>query len=153
MVVPVINQESANALAAGILATIITDDMTADQKAYAIWHWARYNIGYTHDFTIDYYASGAYRAISNRRSNCFGYASVIKTMCDLVGLPNFVICDAQRPHYWNCIDTGTGYYHYDATPRIDGTNICKWDDASLAAYSSTHGGTHKFDRSQYPAIN
>ena len=146
-------QDAANTLALQIMSQIITDGMTTEQKVYAIWHWAKYNISYTHDFAIDNFASGAYRAMTNRRSNCFGYASVIKTMCDLLGVPNFVICDTQRPHYWNAIDCGDGYYHWDATPRLDGTIIWKWTDAQLLQYSNTHGGTHKFDRAQYPAIN
>jgi len=153
VVVPVITQDMVNQKALEILGTIINDSMTTEQKVYAIWKWARYNIGYTHDFAIDNYYSAAYRAMTNKRSNCYGYASVIKIMCDLIGVPNFVVCDPQRPHYWNVIDCGDGYYHWDATPRIDGTIIYKWSDATLANYSSTHGGTHKFDRSQYPTIN
>ena len=150
---PTYTQADVNALAQEVLSTIITDDMTDEQKVYAIWHWARYNIYYTHNFTIDNVQSGTYRALTNRKSNCFGYACVIKTMLDLCGIDNMVICVPSRPHYWNIVNIGNGYYHVDATPRIDGTLIYMWNDATLKAYSDSNGGTHAYDRSLYPTVN
>ena len=59
---------------------------------------------------------------------------------------------AKTRHYWNLVDIGDGWYHFDSTPRKDKSEFFLLTDAELEAYSSTHKNTHIFDRSLYPEI-
>ena len=55
-------------------------------------------------------------------------------------------------HYWNLIDIGEGWHHFDTCRRVDGSTFFYKTDAELMAYSNSHDGTHNYDRSRYPDI-
>jgi hypothetical protein len=63
------------------------------------------------------------------------------------------IPEGDSMHYWNLIDIGDGWYHFDTTRRADGTTFFYWTDAQIKEYSDAHNGTHNYDRSKYPTIN
>lgn len=53
-------------------------------------------------------------------------------------------------HFWSLVNIGEGWYHFDCTPRKDVSTFFYLTDAELEAYSSTHNGTHVYDKSLYP---
>ena len=60
---------------------------------------------------------------------------------------------AKTVHYWNLVDIGDGWYHFDTTPRKDRPEIFMWTDEVLMEYSAKHNKSHNYDKSKYPEIN
>ena len=54
--------------------------------------------------------------------------------------------------YWNLVDIGGGWYHFDATRRRDKSEFFYVNDETLMEYSRNHSGTHNYDVSAYPTI-
>ncbi len=55
-------------------------------------------------------------------------------------------------HFWNLINCGDGWYHYDSTPHKDGAETFMLTDAEVEAYTKKVGRNYyTFDKSKYPA--
>lgn len=147
-------EEMVNAQADKVLASILTDGMSQYEKASAIYNWVHSNIGYTNSSPKTNWVQGAYRGLFNRSGDCFVYAMTSKCLLTRAGITNMDIqkIPTSRHHYWNLIDIGEGWHHFDATRRSDGTTFFYWTDAQLMEYSNAHSGSHNYDKSQYPAI-
>ena len=59
---------------------------------------------------------------------------------------------AKSMHYWNLIDIGEGWHHFDACRRKDGSTFFYKTDAELMEYSDAHNKTHNYNRELYPEI-
>lgn len=140
--------------AADILSRITTGNMTAMEKAFAIYRWTLTNIGYTGTSEKGDWIKGAYQAFKNRSGDCYTYFAAAKALYQVAGIENvdIVKSDTSRSsHYWSLINLGDGWYHVDCTPRTGtGDNFFMVTDAELEAYSSQHRNTHIFDASLYP---
>ncbi len=78
-----------------------------------------------------------------------------KCLLTRAGIKNMDIEKIPTPttmHYWNLIDIGEGWHHFDTCRRVDGSTFFYKTDAELMAYSNSHDGTHNYDRSRYPDI-
>lgn len=142
-------------MADAVLAEILTDDMDMKQQARVIYNWIRSNVHYVDHSEKDSWVQGAHDGLSNRKGDCFVFASTAKVLLTRAGIPNLDIVKATTnpSHYWNLIDVGDGWYHYDTTPRKDGSEFFMWTDEQIEAYSKEHNNCHNFDRSLYPTIN
>lgn len=143
-----------NALAQKVYNQIIKDDMSQMQKAFAIYRWVRTNIGYTGSSEKSSWEVGAYQAFKNRSGDCFNYYAAGKALLNIAGIQNVDIVKSDTSHsrhYWSLINVGTGWYHFDCTPRKGGGNFFMLTDAELADYSESHKNSHIFDSSLYPA--
>lgn len=138
-----------------VLAEILTDDMDMTQKARKIYDWIRSNVHYINHSEKDSWVQGAHEGLVNGQGDCFVFASTAKVLLTRAGIPNMDVVKATTnpSHYWNLVDVGDGWYHYDTTPRKDGSEFFLWTDAELEAYSKEHDNCHNFDRSLYPEIN
>lgn len=151
-------QEEINAYADEILAGIIDDSMSIRDKAYAIYRFTRTNIAYVSEAQQSDWLRGAYEGMVLRTGNCFTYAATAKALLERIGLEPLTISKekeswtSQSNHHWLLLDLGEGYYHYDPTPRADGTWFFMWTDSELLEYSNAHMGSHNFTRSKYPEI-
>ncbi len=151
--------EQINKYADEILGRIINDSMSLEEKAYAIYRYTRSNIGYISDSQQSDWLMGAYEGMVKHLGCCFTYAATAKALLERIGLEPVVIYKekadwtSQSNHYWLLLDLGEGYYHYDPTPRADGTWFFMWTDEQLLDYSNKHQGSHNFTRENYPAIN
>lgn len=58
----------------------------------------------------------------------------------------------RRLHYWNLIDIGEGWHHFDANHWYTGWKGFYKTDAEVAEYSRTHGNSHDYIREDYPPI-
>jgi predicted transglutaminase-like cysteine proteinase len=152
--VPAATESELDALADDVLSDILTDGMTQYEQAYAIFRYVHDNITYMNDVTADSWEMGAYLGLVDHKGDCYVYAMTSKCLLTRAGITNMDIekIPSSSKHYWNLIDIGEGWYHFDATRRYDGTEFFYWDDASLMEYSNAHGGTHEYDREQYPQI-
>lgn len=147
-------EEMVNKKADEILAGILTDGMSPYEKANAIFNWVYKNVGWSDKTPKTNWIQGAYRGLFNRRGDCFVYAFTSKCLLTRAGIANMDIgfSTARRTHYWNLIDLGEGWHHFDATRRTDGRSFFYCHDADIRAYSDSHNGSHAYDASKYPKI-
>jgi hypothetical protein len=149
-------EDTIDAAADKILDSILTDDMTLYEKAEAIYWWCHDKIAYVDGTPKVSYVNGAYRGLVDRKGDCYTYAMTAKCLLTRAGITNMDIeriPEGDSMHYWNLIDIGDGWYHFDTTRRADGTTFFYWTDAQIKEYSDAHNGTHNYDRSKYPTIN
>lgn len=153
------SEEEVYSIADGILARIITDNMSKKDKAYAIFKYVKNNVYYAETTEKSNWIKAALMGLNDKRGDCFVYASVSKALLTRAGIANMDIeriPSGNTMHYWNLvdIDDGWGWYHFDTTPRIpDRPNIFLWTDSQITQYSNTHYNSHNYDRSRYPKIN
>lgn len=147
--------EEVNALADAVLASIITPEMSDRDKALAIYNYIRRNVGYINHSEKGDWVRAAYEGLAKRQGDCYVYASTAKALLTRAGIKNMDIAKipTRREHYWNLVDVGDGWYHFDTTPRTDHTVFFMWTDAELMAYSALHYNCHNYDRTLYPEIN
>ena len=151
-----VTQESVNQVADELLASILTDDMSQYEKAQKIYWWCHDNIAYVDGTPKENPVKGAYRGLVNRRGDCYTYAMTAKILLTQAGISNMDIeriPSGNSMHYWNLVDIGEGWYHFDTCRRADGSTFFYKTDAEIKAYSDAHNGTHNYDRSLYPTIN
>lgn len=147
--------DSVNALADQVLEKIIKPGMTDLEKVRAIYDYNMGHIGYINDSEKDDYVKAAYQGLSEGRGDCFVYASTAKVLLTRAGITNMDIekIPAATLHYWNLVDIGEGWYHFDTTPRKDHPTIFMWTDEQLMDYSEKHNKSHNYDHSLYPEVN
>lgn len=147
-------EDLIESLAAEILVNITTEDMSDYDKAYAIFRYVHDEITYTNSAEKESELMGAYQGLVQHKGDCFTYAMTAKTLLDQAGIENMVIekIPTDTVHFWNLVDLGEGWYHFDATPRRDGTEIFNWSDAQLKTYSDANNNSHKYDSDVYDEI-
>ena len=151
----VIDEAEVNRLADEVLARIITSDMTPYDKVSAIYDWVRGHVSYINDSDKGNWVKAAFEGLENRKGDCYVYACTSKALLTRAGIDNRDIekIPVNTIHYWNLVNIGEGWYHFDATPR-KGTKLrfCYMTDAELMAYSVAHNNTHYYDRNVYTDI-
>ena len=151
------SKEDVDALCDEVLSEIITDGMSDYDKAHAIYVWIQGNIGYSESTDRGDWLKGAYDGLKNRHGDCYNYFAVAKALLTRAGIKNEdieIIPTATRHHYWNVIDCGEGWRHFDTTPRTDKTFKGFYvTDEELMAYSNAHYRSHNYDREIYTYFN
>lgn len=149
------NETIVNEKADEVLAQILKDTMTPMEKTRAIYNWVHGKIGYISHSEKGDWVRGAYEGLVKRQGDCFVYACTAKVLLTRAGIENMDIVKSKvnPSHYWNLVNLGEGWYHFDATPRKDKTVFFMWTDDKLREYSESHKDTHIYDASLYPEIN
>lgn len=149
------SEDEVNALADKVLAKIIKDGMTPYEKVEAIYYYIRRNVGYISHSDKGNWVQGAYEGLVQKQGDCYVYACTAKVLLTRAGITNMDIekIPAKTRHYWNLVDIGEGWYHFDTTPRKDGTIFFMWDEARLMEYSVKNKDSHNYDHSLYPVVN
>lgn len=147
--------EDLSDLAEGVLEEIFTEDMSELDKVNAIYDYISGNMAYLNFSAKGSWTEAAQEGLRTLSGDCYVYACTAKLLLTEAGIPNMDISKSTSSgdHYWNLIDLGGGWYHFDATPRIDRPRIVLWNSKQLADYSLRHGNTHDYDPSLYPPIN
>lgn len=149
-----VEPEEVYELAQEVYDDIIDDSMTDMEKAFAIYLWARGNLGYTGESDKSSWTIGAYDAFTNMEGDCFNYFAAGKALFNLAGIENIDIVKSDTSHsshFWSLINLGYGWYHVDCTPRKgDGDDFFMVTDEELLAYSEEHKNSHIFDSDLYP---
>lgn len=147
-------EEMVNKKADEILHQITTADMSQYEVAKAIFNWVHGNVGWSDGTPKTNWVQGAYRGLFERRGDCYVYASTSKCLLTQAGIANMDIgfSTERRTHYWNLIDLGEGWYHFDTTRRTDGKSFFYYNDADIREYSGTHNGSHAYNPADYPTI-
>lgn len=148
--------EAVNEKADEVLAKILKEGMTNQEKVRAIYNYVRSHVGYISHSEKDSWVRGAYEGLYDGKGDCFVFASTTKVLLDRAGIKNMDIekIPSKTSHYWNLVDLedGHGWYHLDTTPRNDHVVIFLWDEATLMDYSAKHYKSHNYDHELYPEV-
>ena len=141
-----------------VLKSIINDQMTAAQKGKAIFDWVNKNISWAGNKSERGLVDAGYVAFVRKSGDCYVYYAAAKLMLDACGIPN---ADIERhttsDHYWLLVDLGTGWYHYDPSPKLVGDTFkcfMKTDEEVHAYAASRRDGRtdyYDFDPALYTA--
>lgn len=152
---PEISEAYVNAVADARLEKITTPDMTLYEVAKAIYWWVHDNIAYSDGAPKEDWLHGAYQGLVEQKGDCYTYAATSKWLLTRAGIPNIDIeriRHGDSMHFWNLIDIGEGWHHFDACRRADHSTFFYLTDDEIMVYSNAHHGTHNYDRSLYPEI-
>lgn len=143
------------ALADEVLAQITTPEMTQLEKARAIYNYNVSHIAYINHSEKGNWVRAAYEGLALRKGDCYVYACTAKVLLDRAGIRNIDVAKipTSRTHFWNLVNLGDGWYHFDTTPRTDHPIIFMWTEAELMEYSGRHHGSHNYDHTLYPEVN
>lgn len=149
------DEDEVNRLADAVLERIITPEMSDMDKLEAIYNYTKSHIGYINDSAKGNWVRAAYEGLSTGRGDCYVYACTAKVLLTRAGITNMDIAKIpdSTEHYWNLVDIGDGWYHFDTTPRVDHPTIFMWTDAQLMEYSKSHDNCHNYDHEVYPVVN
>ena len=154
-------QEEVYAMADKILRQITKDSMTKREKAWAIHQWCHGNIFYTGDTDDSDAIAGAYQAFKYNKGDCFTYYAAAEILLTRAGIDNMRVTrvGGSSNHYWNLVNCGDGWYHFDSSWRIHGDYYVTFmkTDAEVAAYTADytrrypeHPNYYTFDPTLYP---
>ena len=151
-----ITEDVIRPYAENILDKILVSGMTAREKARAIYDWMTTNVAYVTYADKTYWMRAAYHGFTNGRGDCYVYYAMSRILLDCAGIDNMEICrnDPKNPHYWNLVNCGDGWYHFDTCPHYKQYPLTSFmlTDAEVEAYSKTKvKDYYSFDRSLYPA--
>ena len=151
----VYSESEVYALADAVLARIITPEMGPREKVQAIYNYNMRSISYISHSEKGNWLRAAYEGLADGKGDCYVYACTAKALLIRAGIANMDIAKipARTSHYWNLVDLGEGWYHFDTTPRTDHPTIFLWTEEQLMDYSSRHHGSHNYDHSLYPEVN
>lgn len=102
-----------------ILDRITKPGMTLREKAYAVYCFVKHTIHYVPSSNKSDWVLASYEGLVQHKGDCYHYFAASKLLLTRLGIPN---ADVQRvggtsKHYWNLINLGEGYYHFDACPH------------------------------------
>ncbi len=147
-------EEKLNQKADEVLAEITNDSMTISRKAYEIYNYAYSTIAYTGTSDKSDWENEAYRGLNEHNGDCFTYMSVCKILLERCGIQTMIVqrIGGEAEHYWLLVNTGTGWYHFDATRRSVYFDGFMARDEDVAAYTEQVGNHYyTFDTAKYPA--
>lgn len=113
---PQVDETELQAKADQVLSTLVTDDMTKGQKAYAIYRYVYDNYRFSERIPSNKrdWKYEAWRGLTTRRGDCFTYCAAAKILLEKIGARvMFVMRLSANRHYWLMVDLGTGWYHFD----------------------------------------
>ena len=141
-----------------ILARILTEDMTLEQKVNTIYDYIESHHYYVAKFDKSDYMQAAYLMMTENRGDCFGYYALARLFFERLGIPNLTVTrtpNEVRPsnHWWNMVslDGGETWYHYDSTPHLTHpTRTCLITDAALEEFNQLMPNYYYFDQDSFP---
>lgn len=114
-----ITLDAVNELADEILAEITSSGMSQREKARAIYDYVHNHIKYTGTSDKSSWLVGAYVGFTRGSGDCYNYFACSKALLTRAGIPNVDLTrvGGNSRHYWQLVDVGGGYYHFDACPH------------------------------------
>ncbi|MDF2908978.1 MAG: cysteine protease [Herbinix sp.] len=150
----VVSEDMVNKLCDDTLKKITKSNMTNREVAYAIYKWTKNHISYSGDSDKSDWLAEAYRGMTNGNGDCFTYFAVAQAMLTRAGIDNMEVnrVGGKTRHYWNLINCGDGWYHFDSCPNKDHMESFMLTDKQVEAYTKKRGNNYyNFDKTLYPA--
>ena len=141
----VIQDEAAAAVekyAKDVLAQIIKDDMTRDQKIYKVYLYTKSNVLFVGSSNKSSIVRAAYEGFTTGKGDCYTYYAMNVIFLDLLGIENLEVArvGGTSNHWWNLVLHDDGkYYHVDSCPKsiyLDGQTYWKLTDSDLKTYTT-----------------
>jgi len=156
--VTVYNVEAENVyqMADELLARIINNDMTLEQRARKIFDWVRGNVAYVNANESDGVIFGAYRALTKRSGDCYTFFSISQLLLERAGVPSIPVVrvGGNTRHYWQLIDVGTGWHHYDSTKWNEPVDTFMMSESRAQALARQYQNRnyYNYDEDLYPEV-
>jgi len=150
----VVTQEMLDEEADKILKKIIKPNMTKLDMAEAIYKWIKKNVSYTGDSDKSDWRAEAYRAIKKGKGDCFTFFSIAQALLTRAGIDNMQVTrlGGKTKHFWNLVNCGDGWYHFDSCPNRDHVETFMLTDKELDEFAKIRGSYYyNRDKSLYPA--
>ena len=111
--------EELEGLTADVLDRIIGDGMTQLEQARAVFDYVHDHITYTGHSDKSDWKTGAYTGLTAGKGDCFTYYAVSRALLAALGIDNLAVerAGGETQHFWNLVNCGDGWYHFDACPR------------------------------------
>lgn len=118
---PITGDKELDELAKNILDQIITEDMSKYEQAKAVYDYVDGSIKYSANPDKSSWINGAKEGLGLRQGDCFTYYASSRALLTYLGIENEMVCreGGRGPHWWNLVNCGEGWYHFDATPRYE----------------------------------
>jgi|GEM_PF-1280362 len=145
-----VTQEMLDAKADEIIEKVLGDEPRDITSLEKLFKWTKKNIHYVNYFEQNDEISAAWEGLVYERGDCFVYACASKELLSRAGFTNDMIKTSR--HYWNLVDLGEGWYHYDTCPRKDKPYFFMWGDEQLMEYSRANGNSHDYDHTKWPDV-
>ena len=129
--------------------------MTPYDKVVAIYKWMKSHVSYRDGATIEDWQKAAYQGLTQHWGDCSVFQMTSRALLTAAGIENRLIDTVPyyNVHYWNLVNIGEGWYHFDTTSFYDGQNFCYIDSATLAARSAHYPRSHKFDPERFSFVS
>jgi hypothetical protein len=150
----VVSEDTVNELCDEVMGEITNPNMTNREVAYAIYKWIKRNISYSGDSDKSDWLAEAYRGLTKRSGDCFTYFAVAQAMLTRAGIDNMEVrrVGGRTRHYWNLVNCGDGWYHFDSCPNKDHMESFMLTDKQVEEYTKKRGNNYyTFDKSLYPS--
>lgn len=111
--------EEFDGLVSAVLDGVIRDGMTKLEQARAVFDYVHDHISYTGHSDKSDWMTGAYTGLTTGKGDCFTYYAVSRALLTALEIDNLPVerVGGETRHYWNLVDCGDGWYHFDACPR------------------------------------
>ncbi|MDE7220056.1 MAG: hypothetical protein K2O45_10625 [Oscillospiraceae bacterium] len=149
-------QEEFDQLVADVLDAIVSEEMTSMEKAKAVFDYVHNNIRYTGHADKEDWMNGAYVGLTTGRGDCYTYYAVSRALLTALEIDNLPVerVGGKTLHFWNLVDCGDGWYHFDACPRsLKMPSFLSFmvTDEQVAAFTAMAGRSYyDFDGSLLP---
>lgn len=139
-----------------ILRGILSDGMTKREQARAIYDWMTTGVYYRAYADKSDWIRAAYTGFTTGCGDCFVYYAMSRCLLTCAGIENLEIQrdNPEKPHFWNLINCGDGWFHFDTCPHYKQFPLTSFmlTDAEVKAYSENCvEDYYSFDASLYPA--
>lgn len=165
-----VTKEMMDRVCEEILSEIVAENMTAQQKLYAIYKYVVTNIKYVSDSPHDDVRREAYLSLTSRpKGDCFAFCAAAHELIAYLGFETQIVrrdvslTKQYGNHFWVLVNCGTEenplWYHHDASPHSKPYDLETYmmTDAQVKAYTNYRASTsskkhyYTFDTSLHPA--
>lgn len=152
------SEEALEKKLTNILTSIITDGMSEREQARAVFDYITKHIRFIGNSDKSDWQKGAYEGLSLGRGDCFTFYAASRALLTALDIDNLEVrrSGGISDHYWNLVNCGDGWYHFDTCPRkfkMEGFDGFMFTDEVAATYSSLREDIpcyYDFDASLYP---
>ncbi|MHB8130718.1 MAG: transglutaminase domain-containing protein [Mobilitalea sp.] len=150
----VISEDEVNTIADDILAKFVKPTMTKLEIANEIYLWVKQHVSYTGSSDKTDWLAEAYRGMKNGVGDCFTFYAVAQALLTRADIENMCVTrvGGRTQHFWNLVNCGDGWYHFDTCPNKDHRESFMLTDKEVEDYTKLRGNNYySFDKSLYPA--
>ena len=136
------DRAAVEAYARAALDKIITDNMTRDQKIFAVYRYTKSSVLYVGSSDKTSILHAAYEGFTKGQGDCYTYYAMNVMLLDMLGLENLEVTrvGGTSRHWWNLVQYEDGkWYHVDSCPHaVKVGDIAHWKmtDTDLETYTA-----------------